>query len=109
MLKPLDLQTIMPRSVDLQRMQHIDQVRPTAEQQEMSRETIQQTQLKQAQVQTNEATDNMNRIHDEDTERDKKRERRYRRFQNAQQHNESETETNPAVDTKRGQHIDFKV
>jgi hypothetical protein len=108
MLKPLDLQTVMPRSLDLQRLQQIDQARPVAEQQEMSRETIKQTQLKQGQVQNNEASGNSNRIRDEDKHRG--RGRHYRRFQNGQEKPETEEESSKqAVDSKRGQHIDFKI
>lgn len=106
MLKPLDLQTIMPRSLDLQQLQHIDQTRPVTEQQEMSRETIKQTQLKQEQVQNNEASGNSRRIRDEAKQQG--RERHYRRFQNNEKKTEEET-TKQAVDLKRGQHIDFKI
>jgi hypothetical protein len=108
MLKPLDLQTVMPRSVEIQRIQQADQARPVAEQQEMSRETIRQTQLKQEQVQQNEAAEYGNRIRDE--ERHKNRGRHYRRFQDGQEKPKEEEETaKQAVDSKRGQHIDFKI
>jgi hypothetical protein len=108
MLKPLDLQTVMPRSVDLQRLQQVDQARPIAEQQEMSRETIRQTQLKQEQVQTNEASQNSNQIHDEEKRRN--RGRHYRRYKDGREEPEKEEETTKqAVDSKRGQHIDFKI
>jgi hypothetical protein len=108
MLKPLDLQTIIPRSVDLQRLQQIDQVRPVIDQQEMSRETIRQTQQKQEQVNNKEAPEDTNRIRDEDYDSHRKRERRYHRFQDKKKL-EQEDAANQAVDSKRGQHIDFKV
>jgi hypothetical protein len=108
MLKPLDLQTIMPRSVDVQRIQQVDKARPIAEQQEMSRETIKQTQLQQEQVQSNQASANNNRIRDEEKHRN--RGRNYRRFQNGREKPEEKEEiTNRVVDSKRGQHIDFKI
>lgn len=108
MLKPLDLQTVMPRSVDLQRIHQADQARPIADQQEMSRETIKQTQLKQEQVQQNEAPEYGNRIRDE--EKHKNRGRHYRRFHDGQdKEKEEEEKANQAVDSKRGQHIDFKI
>lgn len=108
MLKPLDLQTVMPRSVDLQKLQQVDQARPIAEQQEMSRETVKQTQHKQEQVQHSETSENSNRIRDE--EKHRSRGRQYRRFQNGREKPEEEEETKKqAVDSKRGQHIDFKI
>lgn len=108
MLKPLDLQTIMPRSVDLQRTQQADQVRPIADQQEMSRETIKQTQLKQEQVQQNNPSEYSNRIHDEEKQRN--RGRHYRRFKDDRDKEKDEEEkAKQVVDSKRGQHIDFKI
>jgi hypothetical protein len=109
MLKPLDLQTIMPRSMDLQRIQQMDQVRPIADQQEMSRETIRQTQLRQEQVYTKEAPANPNRIRDEDNDKRRNHERRYRRYLDKEKSDQGKDEMNQAVDSKRGVHIDFKA
>ncbi|HEX3044073.1 MAG TPA: hypothetical protein VHY08_04890 [Bacillota bacterium] len=108
MLKPLDLQTVMPRTMDLQKMQQVDHSRPVIQQQEESREGIKQAQLRQEIVQTNEAIANPNRIHDQEGEQRRGHSnRRYNRF-----HNKPEKEVpteEKAVDGQRGQHIDIKM
>jgi uncharacterized protein (DUF2344 family) len=110
LLKPLDLQTVMPRSMDLQRMQQIDQSRPVIIQQEESRDSVKQAQLRQEIVQTNEAIANPNRIH-EQQEREQRRghnNRRYNRFHNKPE-KELAAEEEKAADGQRGQHIDIKI
>lgn len=109
MLKPLDLQTVMPRSMDLQRMQQIDHSRPVIQQQEDNRDSVKQAQLRQEIVQTNEALADPNRIHEQEAERGRGRNnRRYNRFHNKSE-KELAAEEEKALDGKRGQHIDIKM
>jgi hypothetical protein len=109
LLKPLDLQTVMPRTVDLQKIQHVDQNRPVIQQQEENRDTVKQAQLRQEVVQTNEALANPNRIHDQEGERRRGHSnRRYNRFHNKPE-KEVPGEEEKAVDGHRGQHIDIKM
>lgn len=109
LLKPLDLQTIMPRTVDLQRMQQIASSRPITEQQDVSREIDKQSQLRQEQVQNNEASSNSNRIREEESDRRKKRERRYRHYNHDKKAHMEENELDKEDDTDRGRHIDIKI
>lgn len=110
MLKPLDLQTVMPRSVDLQRIQQIDLSRPAIQQQEENRDSVKQAQLRQEIVQTNEAIADPNRIHDqqEGEQRRGRNNRRYNRFHNKPE-KELAVEEEKAADGQRGQHIDIKM
>ncbi|MCL6588506.1 MAG: hypothetical protein K6U80_00975 [Firmicutes bacterium] len=108
MLKPVDLQTVMPRSVDLQRIQQIDHNRPAIQQQEETRESVKQAQLRQEIVQTNEAAAGSNRIHEREGEQRGGHNRRYNRF-----HNKSDkklaAEEEKAAEGYQGPHIDIKM
>ena len=109
MFKLVDLQTIMPRTIDLQRAQQIQNNRPLSDQQEFARDAVKQAEARQEQVQHNEASVESNRIHDDALDDSKNRERRYRRY-NPKKRLAAETETNDETsDSDCGQHIDIKI
>lgn len=112
MFKPVDFQTIMPRSVDLQRIQQSENSRPVAEQQEFSRELLRRTQLRREQVQKSNAAGEGNRIREDQQEPEDQTgsgQPRSRRFRVKEAASEESPETGEAVDTNRGQHIDIKI
>jgi hypothetical protein len=108
LLKPLDLQTIMPRTVDIQRIQQTHNSRPIVTQQETLRDAIKQSQEHQEQVQHNDASSMGKRIR-EDEDDDHNRERRYRRYGQRKKNDFKEEQPEEAIDSERGQHIDIKM
>ncbi|HBE80483.1 MAG TPA: hypothetical protein DDW65_22270 [Firmicutes bacterium] len=107
MLKPLDLQTIMPRTIDIQRIQQTHNSRPIVTQQETLRDAIKQSQVHQEQVQHNDASSKDKSIHDdEDTQN---RERRYRRYGQRKKNDFKDEQSDQVIDSERGQHIDIKM
>lgn len=106
MLKPVDLQTIMPRSVDLQKIQHVNNTRYVTQQQEIAKQMVQESQLRREQVQQNEASANSNRIRD-DQQSGGHKGRKYRRFASDKKRKEKDTEE--VSDKKRGNIIDIKI
>ncbi len=108
MLKPVDLQTIMPRSVDLQKVQQVNNNRYITEQQDMAKQVIQESQHRQEQVQQGDASAEGNRIRDEEQSGEKKG-RKYRRFKAGQKQEENETDEASNLDIKRGNIIDIKI
>lgn len=108
MLKPVDLQTIMPRSVDLQKIQHVSNTRYVTEQQEIAKQAVQESQLRQEQIQRNDASAESNRIRD-DQEPGEHKGRKYRRYGTGKKREENETEETPNLDHKRGNIIDIKI
>lgn len=107
-LKPVDLQTIMPRSIDLQKVEHVNNTRYITEQQEMSKQVVQESQHRQQQVQQGDASGEGNRIHDERQSGERKG-RKYRRFSSNQKNEENETDEASNLDNKRGKIIDIKI
>lgn len=105
MLRPVDLQTIFPRSLDVQKVQEIRSNRPIADHQEFSRELVQQTQIQRGKVQKSDPSAEEDKIND-DHQNDKKRQSKYKRFAEPSKKQETEEKSN---DPERGQHIDFKV
>lgn len=108
MLKPVDLQTIMPRSVDLQKVQQINNTRYITEQQAMEKQVIEESEHRQEQVQQGEASSEGNRIRDEQRQGERKG-RRYRRFSDESKQAEIETDEASNLDDKRGNIIDIKI
>lgn len=108
MLKPVDLQTIMPRSVDLQKIQHMNNMRYVTEQQEIAKQAAQESQLRQEQIQRNEASADSNRIRN-DQESGERKGRKYRRFGASKKQEQSDTEEASNLDRKRGNIIDIKI
>lgn len=111
MLKPVDLQTIMPRSVDLQKIQQMNNMRYVTEQQETAKQAAQESQLRQEQIQRNEASANSNRIGNEQ-ESGEGKSRKYRRFgagKKKEQNDPKDTEEASNLDQKRGNIIDIKI
>lgn len=108
MLKPVDLQTIMPRSVDLQKIQHVNNLRFVTEQQELAKQVVQESQLRQEQVQRNDASADSNRIRD-DQQSGGHKGRKYRRFGSDKKREENDTEEISNIDHKRGNIIDIKI
>ena len=108
MFKPIDLQTIIPRMVDIQRIEQTHNSRPLVSQQELSREAVKQSQEQQEQVLQNKASSKGNNIRNDDDSSEQKRERRYRRYGQRKKAGSSQEQTEKAVDNERGQHIDIK-
>ncbi len=108
MLKPVDLQTIMPRSVDLQKIQQINNTRYITEQQDIAKQVVQESQHRQEQVQQSDASAEGNRIHDEQQSRERKG-RKYRRYNSGKKQEENDTDEASNLDQKRGNIIDIKI
>ncbi len=108
MLKPVDLQTIMPRSIDLQKVQQINNTRYITEQQAMEKQVIEESEHRQEQVQQGNALNEGNRIRGEQQSGEGKG-RKYRRFNEKQKQEETETDETSKLDTKRGNIIDIKI
>lgn len=108
MLKPVDLQTIMPRSIDLQKVEQVSNTRYISEQKAMEKQIVEEAKHRQEQVQQGDATGEGNRIREDDQSGEGKG-RKYRRFKD--QSKQEETELNEAsnLDTKRGNIIDIKI
>lgn len=107
-LKPVDLQTIMPRSIDLQKVQQINNTRYITEQQAIEKQVVEESKQRQEQVQQGEASSEGNRIGDEQqSERGKGR--KYRRFNDKSKQEETETDETSNLDSKRGNIIDIKI
>jgi len=105
LLKSVDLQTIFPRSLDIQKVEEVRNNRPNVDQQAFTKELSHQSQLNQVQVQSSNSSEKENKIHDPD-ERGKKRQAKYRRDAGPKRKEERPEE--PVEDTNRGQLIDFK-
>jgi hypothetical protein len=106
MLKPVDLQTIMPRSVDLQRVQQAQNNRVVTDQQDFSRELFLRSQTKKVQIQNSEAATEQNKVQEDNAENRKRR--NYRRFgQTKKVAADSEADNSP--EEGRGMHIDIKM
>lgn len=108
MLKPVDLQTIMPRSIDLQKIQQINNTRYITEQQSMEKQVIEESEHRQKQVQQGEASNEGNRIRDERRQGEQKG-RKYRRFSNQSKQGEIKTDEASNLDDNRGNIIDIKI
>ena len=109
MLKLVDLQTIMPRSIDLQREQQTHNIRPMVDQQETTKEVVKQSLLRQEQVQQNQASGASTRIRsDANDEGQKGQDRRYRRFIKKKK-SPLKTEPDKGEELERGQHIDITI
>jgi hypothetical protein len=109
LLKPLDLQTIMPRTLDIQRIEQTHNSRPLVSQQEIFREAVKQSQERQEHVLKNEASAQGNRIYDNSDDAERNRERRYRRYGQRKKTELTAKEHDQADDSGRGQHIDIKI
>jgi hypothetical protein len=113
LLKPLDLQTIVTRAVDVQRMQQIQNTRPDIEQQQFSQELKHQFELNQTKVIQAAASHEGEKIQNQafdDASRPPTH--RYRRFFSKKKPvvgSEEEEEPSVAPKTGPGQHIDIKI
>ena len=108
MLKPVDLQTIMPRSFDLQKGQQVNNTRYITEQQEMAKQVIQESQQRKEQVQQGDPSSEGNRIRDDQQPQERK-DRKYRRFASASKKQANEADEGLIPDTGRGSVIDIKI
>jgi len=107
-LKPVDLQTIMPRSIDLQKVQQVNNTRYISEQQTVEKQVIEESKLRQERVQQGNATAERNRIHDERQTGERKG-RKYRRYNKQSKQEDTEHDEASQFDTKRGNIIDIKI
>ena len=109
MLKPLDLQTIMPRSVDVQRLQQIQNDRPAIEQQQFSRELAHFFAARQTRVERLAPSNEGDKIRqDVSDDPAKQSSSRYRRFYGKKKATQEETAEARPQDGP-GQHIDIKI
>lgn len=108
MLKPVDMQVIVPRSLDIQKIQSVDQNRPNQDQQIFAKEMMLQSRLQQGQIQKSDSSGEGNRVGQDSPEKEKKRGLKYNRFQN-QRKKQAEADLEKSLDSGRGQHIDFKI
>jgi len=112
MLKPIDLQSMLPHSLNVQRIQELQNNRTVVEQQQFSKELLQQVQTRQNQVPKNEATIRNNQIRNNESNEGRKRQLKYRRTlqKNEDSKEKAEETTKPKkLDEQRGNHIDVKV
>jgi hypothetical protein len=113
LLKPLDLQTIVTRAVDVQRMQQIQNTRPHIEQQQFSQELQHQLELDQTKVIQTAASHEGEKIQKQSSD-DASRQstRRFRRFfgkKRTASGAEEANEPREASKTGTGQHLDIKI
>ena len=108
MLKPVDLQTIMPRSIDLQKVQQISNTRYISEQQALEKQVIEEAEDRQKQVQQADAAGEGNRIRKEGQSGEGKG-RKYHRFKDQSKQEETEADEASNLDNKRGNIIDIKI
>ncbi|TCL66571.1 hypothetical protein EDC14_1015114 [Hydrogenispora ethanolica] len=108
MLKPVDLQTIMPRTFELEKVQQTHNSRPVVDQHEFAKEMLRQSQLFKAQVQQGNESAAGQTIQQNNPEKQKSNGRRYRRFNNKTQSVALE-QPEETVDQERGHLIDIKI
>jgi hypothetical protein len=111
LLKPLDLQTVVTRAVDVQRMQQIQNTRPNIEQQQFSQELKHQVEKDRAKVVQTAASREGEKIQNDSFEDSSKQStRRYRRFFGKKQiEPEAEEEQAVTLENGPGHHIDIKI
>lgn len=109
MLKPLDLQTIIPRSVDVQRLQQIQNQRPVLEQQQFAQELTRFYAERQSRVEQTTASHEGEKIRRDGSDNSSKRSaQRYRRFYGRKKA-VGEEEEEVCRQNGTGQHIDIKI
>lgn len=105
MLKPVEILTMLPRSLDVQKVQEINHNRPNLDGQAFANAMTQQYHEHQIQVPANEASNTSNTIHRDLSENGKRR-----NPQKDRSHDQKKTaETEEVIDTGRGHHIDLTV
>lgn len=109
MFKPLDLQTMLPRSLQLQKIQLVQNVRPISEQQEATREMQARVKKREETVPKSNETAAQSRIRNNADEQPKQREYRLRRFYKPKVGQNEIEENDEISESERGQHIDFKI
>jgi len=108
MLKPVDLQTMVPRSMDVHKVQGAQHNRPVADHFEFHRQLLQQSQLQQEQVQRHEASSNGRAVRRENSEKEKRRNLKYTRSRPGAQAEPQEENGDTPRDEHRGKHIDVR-
>jgi hypothetical protein len=110
LLKPVNLQTIIPRSLDVQRMQQINNLRFHLDQVQFAKEMLQSAEECQLKVNQTSAADEGTRIREDASDEPAKHSApRYRRYNGkkrgaaAVESDEQEPEPEP------GHHIDIKI
>lgn len=111
MFKPLDLQTTISHSMDIQRIQQAHQSRSVTDQPDFSQELLRSNQQKNQQIQHSDSSAQGNRIREEAANQEKERQRRLkpRRFQKKSGSSGEVEKTDVPIETERGQHIDIKI
>ncbi|HOP75160.1 MAG TPA: hypothetical protein PLC07_08940 [Bacillota bacterium] len=108
MLKPVDLQTMVPRSMDVQKVQGVQHNRPATDHFEFHRQLIQQSQIQQEQVQRNESSSKGRTIRREDSEKEKRRNLKYSRSRTGAKVEPEAENQDELRDEQRGTHIDVR-
>ncbi|HYH03234.1 MAG TPA: hypothetical protein VEC37_09045 [Bacillota bacterium] len=109
LLRPLDLQTIIPRSLDVQRLQQIQNQRPAIEQQQFSQELTHFYEERQNRVEQAVASSEGEKIRqDVSDDPSKQSAPRYRRFYGKKKPSDEE-QTEIRRPDGPGQHIDIKI
>jgi hypothetical protein len=110
LLKPLDLQTIITRSGDVQRIQQIQNSRPHIEQQQFSHELRRQMEERQTMVEQTAVSTEEGKIRDNAAaDAFRQSTRRYRRFFGKKDPKNAEEPEQPTLENGTGQHIDIKI
>lgn len=106
MLRPVDFQSLYPRTLDVQKVQETKNNRPITEQQEFARELMQQTEKRQSRVIQSDPSVGGQKIK-EQNDNEKKRQSKYKRFVETKKKTAAEEPS--SEDPEHRQHIDFKV
>jgi hypothetical protein len=110
LLKPVDLQTIIPRSIDIQRVQQIHNLRPNHEQVQFARELLQVSKERQLKVNHTTATDEGTRIREDASDEPSKHSSpRYRRFNGKKRVSAENAQGEEDSGPEPGHHIDIKI
>lgn len=107
MFKPLDLQTMIPRSLDVQRIQHLQNTRPAMEQQQFFQEQNRLHQEDQKRVAAPATSAEGRKIGDQGPDGSGRQSNmRYRRFYKP---TKTDGDDERRAENGTGQHIDVKI
>lgn len=111
-IRPVDLQVLVPRTIDVAKMASVHDQQAAIQQQDVSMRLKQSAQDQQRQVQTTLSSQHEGRVSLEDLEREKEKQRRRRNGRQSADQPESEPESGQAVSpagSTLGHRIDIKT
>jgi len=111
-IRPVDLQVLVPRTIDVAKMASVHDQQATIQQQDVSLRLKQSAQEQQRQVQTTLSSQHEGRVGLEDLEREKKKQRRRRNERQSTDEPESEPEPGQGASllgAALGHRIDIKT